>query len=346
QELIVLLSPVIVILFPLGITKTIKKDILIIDSSTRTCKHNEERFTVSKKAAVTLKRVYSFSGSGSDNTPVIRWEIAIKDTESRYRVIYKHAGGYYSSPWIDETAEIIAEIMKIPIEDNTGVDKVIRYPGETDTPLVDILKKEGAVFNEVDITIPPELKDRLGLRPSNEGFELFTVHTPIDALSYLKLLVGLILVGLGVLIDYVLLFNGVPFVLESLSSSSSEIISTIEYLIFMMIILTVFLIVILFCNIFTLYFGKMLLTSLTRSTLIDFNKEVISLRDMGLFLTRPKGQIATKRVEKLILVNRWYDDYTVEFVGDNKRLQLPGNYNIEEAGLIHDLIIRIFINLF
>ncbi|MHA1451111.1 MAG: hypothetical protein ACTSP4_17045 [Candidatus Hodarchaeales archaeon] len=69
QELIVLLSPVLVILFPLGMIKIIKKDILIIDSSTRTCKHNEERFTVSKKAAVTLKRVYSFSGSGSDNTP-------------------------------------------------------------------------------------------------------------------------------------------------------------------------------------------------------------------------------------------------------------------------------------
>ncbi|MHA1451112.1 MAG: hypothetical protein ACTSP4_17050 [Candidatus Hodarchaeales archaeon] len=270
----------------------------------------------------------------------------IHHTESRNRVIYKHVGGYYSSPWIDETAEVIAEIMKIPIEDHTGVEKIIRYPGKTDTPLVDILKKEGAVSNKDDITIPLELKDRLGLRPSNEGFELFTVHTPIDALSYLKLIVGLILVGLGVLIDYVLLFNGVPFILESLLSSSSQIISIIEYLIFMMIIVTVFLIVILFCNIFTLYIGKILLTSLTRSTLIDFNKEIISIRDMGLFLTRQKGQIATNRVEKLILVNRWYDDYTVEFVGDNKRLQLPGNYSIEEAGLIHDLIIRIFINLF
>jgi len=269
--------------------------------------------------------------------------VVIKDVEGNEQMIYQYTGekSRFSCTWIDETAETIAEIMQIPIEDNTGIESVIRQPGETDIPLIDFIKQHGSDTGKSAPSIPHELQNRLNIERTETGFEIYSTHMPLSLFSLVKALFALVLVGFSLTVNLIILYGLDEIVVLFQEKFGSENGDPIIMALFSLAIFLALLTIYAVFNYLTLYLGLFLFTRLKRTTIVGINsypdKKEISLSEKGLLLTRVKGTISLKAVEKLIIVQKWSEKHTVEFVGDEQRLQLPGDYSIEEVKLLEEL---------
>ena len=73
----------------------------------------------------------------------VTWRILVADSEKTVKIYeytgYKGLSPCFNAPWIDATAEKVAEILQVPLEDQTGTEPVLRNLGETDKPLAELL---------------------------------------------------------------------------------------------------------------------------------------------------------------------------------------------------------------
>ncbi|MHA1166733.1 MAG: hypothetical protein ACTSRU_02855 [Candidatus Hodarchaeales archaeon] len=320
------------------------RPVYFIDTASRQLIFNKNSFNVSDSAKILLFRsfrvTYKYTSSGSrTKVEKIVWQIFLRDYKQEQKIeIYKYRGSSRASncPWIDKLAETIAELLGITLEDNTGVDPIVRIPGKTDTPLIDVLKEEYAGKGGITLEIPIELEKRLVVDKLDEperSFEIYSVYNPVVALDYILLIISAILICFGIL-------GNLWLIQQSLTMINGIQYNTILDSLFGMIITmgTMFL----FLNIFTTLFGYWLFTKIAGMIIIIIDSQKVTVKHKGLLLSRIKGNIPLRSIERLPLV-KTFNAFTIELMSDAGRVLVPGTYDEGEADLLRELIKHIFL---
>ncbi|MHA1451146.1 MAG: hypothetical protein ACTSP4_17230 [Candidatus Hodarchaeales archaeon] len=158
----------------------------------------------------------------------VTWDIIIDDGHEKV-ALYSYSSGSIpvitkiipeiripikvtNAPWLDAAAETIAEKFQIPFEDQTGIQPILRKTGETDEPLVILMKREypiGVPLGDTKTRIPEESAQDITIDKINETFVITDVHAPRTTSTILSTIMGLILAGIGLLATTVFITLGI-----------------------------------------------------------------------------------------------------------------------------------------
>ncbi|MFW9995254.1 MAG: hypothetical protein ACFFD4_24675 [Candidatus Odinarchaeota archaeon] len=325
---------------------------LSIDTVNRILHKSKREYRIPVNSLIVQDRLFHITGSGKNRRKVISWKISFDVGEGKQQEIYNFKGSHNRNncPWIDETAETIAELLNITLIDRTGFEEVTRNPGETDKPLVTLLRQrkqaESSQKTEHAPVIPKELHDRLAINRTGHGFDVISLHTPIGYLSYFLFGLGVILIGAGIFFDLLVLVFGTTVFNLALGDFQGQFNGDdpLPVWIGFFFVLLISAILVVCTNVITIGFGYKALDSVAGMTTVEITPENISVREKKLLGTKIKGTIPLHKVERLLLVETW-NDFTVEFMSDEGRILLPGNYGQEEAALLRNVLEHLLVQL-
>ena len=245
----------------------------------------------------------------------LSWDIYYVNQNQQPTYLYSTS---YDRPLVmHRLAEQLTETLNINLIDDTGEKPEIREPGKTNE-FVGLRLKNDSNFKPSD-NIPMDVK----VKEEGDKTIVKAVSNPISSGDFFKILLGLFLIAISSFFGYafykILLLNG--------SLGLSEIAF----------------IVLPYTGFFALWFFIGLIfinNSYEKGTLI-IGPEKTVLKQRRLFTFRTVGEIPTKEIEDINVFQKWF--FTkIEIVSDNKRLEVPGNYDWDPAMLVKDTIDTVY----
>jgi len=261
-----------------------------------------------------------------------------------------------NAPWLDAAVESIAEKLQIIFEDQTGIEPILRKPGEIDEPLVILMKREyptGVPLGDIKTRIPEEYSQNITIDKMNEEYVITAVHDPRSTSTLLSTLIGLMFAVVGVVITAIFLTLGI-MVVDMLIKDIEEKTGPITLSTIPVILLDISLVIGLFLAAGILIGGLpyllavMILSGEVGSNIISIEPGYVTLRHKGRVFTKVTGKMEIPLIERLPVVMKWsrqhtkFEEkrFTLEFTTDEGRISLPGYYFKDEALLLQEIVKR------
>ncbi len=234
-----------------------------------------------------------------------------------------------------QLAEELAEELGIPLVDETGMEVKVREQGYTDKFLGDTIKEQ--IGGDLDLDKITRDTKNIQVEITNDHITRLRANldelqgggiTTTKWIGYIALTLLCLLFVISSVELYSDILTGTNF-----SSFSENPVSFILNLTFRIAITSG----ILFLSIIGFRFGILRMNSVKRVLDVTIDDNFLTVRQKGKFFSVMKGAIPLRKVEDVIVVQRW-DWPRIEIVSDNKRIHVDGYLAFSTAHEIKALL--------